>query len=127
MCLHFAPFNTFSMVLRKRGKDDTEALVVAPLWITQSLWPQLAHLIMDFPIKLPPAHKNIVSAKQPRKNSSKTKTETGGISLIRECRGIQGELAYLIIQAWRQSSKRQYECYLRTWLKFAGSPEIAPL
>ena len=39
-------------------------------------------------------------------------------------RGIQGESADLIIQAWRQSTKKQYECYLRKWLKFSGSWEI---
>ena len=44
---------------------------------------------------------NIVSGKQPRKNSHTTKTETGVISRIREVvqgRGIQGESSDLIIQ-----------------------------
>ena len=73
---------------------------------------------------------NIVSAKQPRKNSPTTETEAGGISRIREVlqgRGIQGESADLIIQAWRQSTKKQYECNLRKWLKFSGSREVDPL
>ena len=73
--------------------------------------------------------KNIVSAEQSRKNSPTTETEAGGISRIREVlqdRGIQGESADLIIQAWRQSTKKQYECYLRKWLKFSGSREIDP-
>ena len=73
---------------------------------------------------------NIVSAKQPRKNSPTTETETGGFSLIREVlqgRGMQSESASLIIQAWRQSTKKQYECYLRKWLKISSSPEIDPL
>ena len=39
-------------------------------------------------------------------------------------RGIEGESADLNIQAWRQSTKKQYECYLRKWLKFSGSWEI---
>ena len=42
-------------------------------------------------------------------------------------RGIQAESANLIIQAWRQSTKKQYECYLRKWLKFSGSWEIDPV
>ena len=72
----------------------------------------------------------IVSAKQPRNNSQTTETEAEGISRIREVmqgRGIQGESACLIIQAWRQSTKKQYKCYLRKWLKFSGSQEIDPL
>ena len=73
---------------------------------------------------------NTVSAKQPRNNSPTSETKAGGISRIREVlqsRGIQGESANLIIQAWRQSAKKQYECYLRKWLKFSGSREIDPL
>ena len=72
----------------------------------------------------------VVAAKQPRKNSQTTETEAGGISRIREVlRGsrIQGGSADLIIQARRHSTKKQYECYLREWLKFSGSPEIDPL
>ena len=41
-------------------------------------------------------------------------------------RGIQGESADLIIQALRQSTKKQNECYLRKWLKFSDSREIHP-
>ena len=49
----FAPFSTLSLVLQKII-DEAEALVVAPLWIAQSWWPQIAYLIVDFHIKLPP-------------------------------------------------------------------------
>ena len=37
------------IVLLKIMADEVEALVVAPLWITQSCWPQLAHLIVNLP------------------------------------------------------------------------------
>ena len=42
-------------------------------------------------------------------------------------RRILGESNNLIIQAWIQSTKKQYECYLRKWLKFSSSLEIDPL
>ena len=51
----FAPFSTLNMVLIV--EDETEALVIALLWITQSWWPQLAHLIVDYPVMLPFAQK----------------------------------------------------------------------
>ena len=53
----FAPFGTLSMVLQKIVKDEAEALVVDPLWTTQTWWPQLAYLIVGFPIRLPPTSK----------------------------------------------------------------------
>ena len=55
----FAPVNTLNMVLRKIVEDETKALVIAPLWITQSWWPQLAHMIVDYPVMLPLAQKCI--------------------------------------------------------------------
>ena len=74
---------------------------------------------------------NIVSAKQLRKNSPTTETEAGGICIsVLQGRAIQGESADLIIQAWRQSAKKQYECYLRKWFKFSGYhgvDEVIPL
>ena len=70
----FAFFSTLSMVLWKIVEDEAEALVIAPLWTTQNWWTQLAHLIVDFPIKLPPPNE---PAKRPRKNSPNTETESG--------------------------------------------------
>ena len=70
---------------------------------------------------------DFVSTKRPRKSTSITETKTGGVSLIREVlqsRGNQGESAELIIQAWRQSTKTQYECYINRWLKFSDSRQI---
>ena len=84
-----------------------------------------------FPHKTSSNTQNIVSAKQPIESSPTTETVAGGILAYRgkvlQGRGIQGESAYLIILAWRQSTKKQYECYLRKWLKFSGSQEIDPL
>ena len=61
----FAPFSTLSMVLWKIVEDDAEILVIAHLWTTQNWWPQLAHLIVDFPIKLPPSRKILYQSIHP--------------------------------------------------------------
>ena len=81
-------------------EDEAEALVVAPLWTTQSWWPQLAHLIVDFPIRLPPTSKILYQPNNPERTHQLQKLKLGGISRIREVlqgRGIQGESADLII------------------------------
>ena len=118
-------------------EEEVDVLVVALLWITQSWWPQLAHLIIDFSIKLPPTRKILYQPNKVR-NEAKiwnrynqvpnltqkeltTETEVGGFSRIREVlqgRRIQEETADLVIQAWRQSTKKQCECYPRKWLRF---------
>ena len=73
----FAPFSTLSMVLRKIVEDEAEALVVAPLWTTQSWWPQLAHLIVDFPIRLPPTSKILYQPNNPERTHPLQKLKLG--------------------------------------------------
>ena len=55
------------MALWKIVEDEAEALVVVPLWITRNWWPQLAHLIVDFPIKLPPTRKILYLPNNPER------------------------------------------------------------
>ena len=84
-----------------------------------------------FSIRFPVTSKILYQPNNPERAHPLQKLfKTGGISRIREVlqgRGIQGESADLIIQAWRQSTKKQHECYLRKWLKISGSREIDPL
>ena len=118
------------MVLWKIVEDEAEALVVAPLLTTQSWWPQLAHLSVDFPLRLPPTSKILYQPNNPERTHPLQKLKLGAFRVsgkFLQGRGIQGESADLIIQAWRQSTKKQYECYLRKWLKLSGSWEIDPL
>ena len=52
----FAPFRPsvwFYGTCGRRGRSISSS----PLWTTQSWWPQLAHLIVNFPIKLLPTRK----------------------------------------------------------------------
>ena len=111
-------------------EDQGEAVVVASLWITQSWWLQLAHLIVYSPIKFSPTRKILYQPNNPLRAHPLQKLWLGAFLRIRKVlqgRGIQRESAYLIILAWRQSTKKQYECYLRMWLKFSGSQKIDPL
>ncbi len=49
----FAPFSTLGMVLRKIVEDTADAVVVAPIWTTQTWWPSLLALLHDRPRILP--------------------------------------------------------------------------
>ena len=61
----FAPMSPLNMVFRKIVEDETEALAIATLWNTQSWWPQLAELLVDFPVKLPPVQKILYQPNNP--------------------------------------------------------------
>ena len=77
----FAPFSTLNMVFRKIAEDETEALVIAPLWNTQSWWPQLAHLLVDFPVTLPPAQKILYLPNKPDRIHPLQKLRLGAFRL----------------------------------------------
>ena len=86
--------------------------------------------VSGFSNQIASSSKDSVSTKQPRQSSSITETKAGGVSLIRQVlqnRGIQGESAKLILQAWRQSTQKQYECYLNKWLQFSDFRKSDPL
>ena len=63
----FAPFSTLNIVLREIVEDETGALAIAPLWITQSWWPQLEHLIVDYQVRLPSARTILYQPNNPTK------------------------------------------------------------
>ena len=65
------------MILRKIVEDEAEASVVAPLWTTQSRWPQLANLIVDFPIKLPTISKILYQPSIPKRTHLLQKLKLG--------------------------------------------------
>ena len=60
---------------------------------------------------------------QARSNSSTNKNALRGFSIIRQalqCQGVPREAEDVIITAWRDSTKRQYNCYIQQWVLFCG-------
>ena len=117
------------MVLPKIVEDEAEETVVVPLWTTQSWWLHLAHLIVDFPIKLPSTRKVLYQPNNPERPQSLQK-----LILIAFC--LSGKFCKLSNSGrvcrshhsrMEASTKKQYKGYLRKWLKFLGSRKIDPL
>ena len=49
----FAPFSLLPRILQKVEEDKTSAVLIAPIWPTQSWWPSLLHLICGQCYQLP--------------------------------------------------------------------------
>ena len=127
ICLYFCTFQHPQYGFKEDCGRGSRSISSSPVMDNSKLVTSAESSDCGFSHKTSSNAQNIVSAKQPRENSPTTKTEAGGISRIREFlqgRGIQGESSDLIIQAWRQPTKKQYKCYRRKWLKFSGSREI---
>ena len=49
----FPPFSVIQRVLQKISEEQTTGLLVVPHWPTQTWWPYLMNMLIDFPLLLP--------------------------------------------------------------------------
>ena len=61
----FPPFCIIQRVLQKIRQDEATGLVVIPHWPTQSLWPYLTSMLIDYPLILPRTEKTLILPPRP--------------------------------------------------------------
>jgi hypothetical protein len=76
--------------------------------------------------------KEIIKSVSQRKCSSPSVQETKGhgLSFVRRAlqeKGISPETQDIILQSWRDGTRKQYQCYLKRWVIFANSRDINPI
>ena len=49
----FPPFSLINRVLQKVEQDQSQGIIIVPMWNTQVWFPRLLHLFIDFPVTLP--------------------------------------------------------------------------
>ena len=49
----FPPFAFINRILRKVEQDQSQGIIIVPLWTTQVWFPRLLHMLIDYPITLP--------------------------------------------------------------------------
>lgn len=87
----FPPFSLLPQILQKIEEDKASALLIAPLWPTQSWWPSLLHLVAGQCYKLPNTRKILHLPHKPGQQHPMKKLNLGCFLLsgepskIREC------------------------------------------
>ena len=51
--MHFPPFSVIQQELQKISEEEATGLLVVPHWPTQTWWPYLMNMLIDFPLMLP--------------------------------------------------------------------------
>jgi hypothetical protein len=67
---------------------------------------------------------NLVSSPQARENAPAQETKIRSFSFIGTVlrkKGVPKTARNLILQSWRDSTKKQYDSYLKRWFKFCGA------
>ena len=49
----FPPFAVINRVLQKAEQDQAHGIIFVPLWTTQTWFPRLLHMLIDYPLLLP--------------------------------------------------------------------------
>lgn len=62
----FPPFSLINRVLQKIEQDQTQGIVVVPLWKTQVWFPRLLHLLIDIPLILPKTKTMLILPSNPK-------------------------------------------------------------
>ena len=122
----FPPFSLLPRILQKVEEDKAAAILIAPLWPTQSWWPSLLRLVMGQYNRL---SKDTLSATQTREATSPKEDEPWVFSHIRKAlkdKGVPRQARDIILKSWRVSTKRQYNSYISKWFTFCN-PEINPI
>lgn len=63
----FPPFSLLPRILQKIEEDNTEAVLVAPIWPTQAWWPSLLHLLVGTAYNLPNPQKILYLPHRPER------------------------------------------------------------
>ncbi len=82
-------------------EDAADAIVIAPIWTTQTWWPSLLALLHDNPKILPDPQQILELPHRPERRQSTAKDEVGCFSIIREALSNKGIQATLPISSYK--------------------------
>ena len=125
----FPPFSLIGRILQKVQEEGTEAVIVAPIWTTQSWWPSLLSLICGKCYQVQRTRQHLYLPHDPDREYPIKKDEPGCFLHIRQelkNRGIQQGARDLILRSWRDGTKQKYNVYINQWFEFCKSKSIDP-
>ena len=121
----FPPFSIINRVLSRLQRGSCDLVVVLPLWPTQTWFARALHLAVDYP-RLLPMTRHLTAHATGSTNGApihqQTKVDSFQIiSRHLQATGLPGNVATIILQSWRDSTKKQYQwhcnpCSFQTFL-----------
>ena len=120
------PFCILQRVLQKIDIDQATGIIIVPNWPTQTWWPYLMSMLINYPIILPRKTRTLFLPAQPQEiHPLHKKLELVGDLLSDQ--GISKEASELLFKSWRTGTQKQYRTYLERWKLFCTSRKVNPL
>ena len=107
----FLPFPLINRVLQNVEQDQSQGIIIVPMWNTQVWFPRLLHLLIDFPVTLPKGprtlllHINQEKAQPLHKKLTLLACKLSGIPSRQEA--FRKKAAKVVLQSWRESTQKQ--------------------
>ena len=124
----FPPFSLISQCLKKIEEDQATGVLIVPFWAT--------HMVFS---SNESSHRQSISSSSVRQygttasdrgtTPSSEENATNGMQATRtslQQRNISSQATKIIMQSWADTSLKQYQPYLKTWLKLCGEWKISP-
>lgn len=127
----FHPFSLINRVLQKVEQDQSQGIIIVPMWNTQVWFPRLLHLLTDFPVTLPKGPRTLLlpfnreKAHPLHKKLTLLACKLSGIPSQQEAFRKKLRKSYCN-PGERESTHKQYSVYLRKWLLFCSSSGFDP-
>ena len=127
----FPPFSMLSKVVERLQKDQTRALVIAPLWRTQDWFPKMSQMLISQPVLLQKEESLLqVNTRHDQSVPSMAQTSTDGMLLVRERlrhQKISAQACNVIMELWRTGTSKLYRMSLDKWRNFARTKNENPI
>lgn len=125
------PFSMLSKVVERLQKDQTSALVVAPLWRTQDWFPKMRQMLISQPVLLQKEESLLqVTHDMTKGVPSMAQTSTDGMLLVRarlRHQKISAQACNVIMELWRTGASKLYRMSLDKWRNFARTKNENPI
>ena len=113
----FPPFSLINRVLQKVEQDQSQGIIIVPMWNTQVWLPMIATSFDRLSSYSSKGTKNTTPSFQSGENTpSSQEAHSSGMQIISNsltARGIFQKAAKVILQSWRETTHKQYSVYLR--------------
>ena len=113
----FPPFSVIPRVLQKISVEETTGLLIVPNWATQTWWPYLMNMLIDFALLLPRKDNMLYLPAQPQLlHPLYQKLQLLVCHLsgdLHKSRGISSGPTEIIMQSWRTGTRKNTKLTMR--------------
>ena len=116
------PWSLIGIVLTKVQSQETEVILIAPIWPSQPWYPRLLGLLVPHPLRVDPQAVAIVSENPP--------DLTPPLAYLRQHysnQRLSEEASDLLLSSWRQKTSQSYDSLSRKWISWCTERHCDPV